>query len=155
MLIEALSKLAHGCGAESISIEIPPSDGNTIQVMVVTRLGHSARVVSDAKHGALLAALAQPLVVQGHPGEIDDRLLRLVDEVEQGMVAAAGMLPETESQKYLKALKEADKGSGSAKAEGSEKKEDVATAGTAGGNGGGADEEQESDAFATDDADSL
>jgi PRTRC genetic system protein E len=107
MMIETLAKLAHDCGAERISIEIPPSDGATVRVMVLTRFGQNGRVANDEKQGPVLAALAQPLVVSGHPGEIDEKLIRLVDELESGMVAAAKTLPETDAAKQKKALAEA------------------------------------------------
>lgn len=157
MMIEALAKLAHDCGAERISIEIPPSDGGTVQVMVLTRFGQAGRVANDERHGPLLAALAQPLVVKGHAGEIDGKLLRLVDELESGMVAAAQGLPETDAAKQQKALAEA-----AAKATKKDEAKPTATAKKADKKAVAAEPEPEAaktedaaDAFANDAADSL
>lgn len=151
MLIEALAKLAHGCGAEGISLEIPPSDGGNVKVLVVTRLGHGARVAQDEKHASRLAVLAQPVVVGGHPGEIDQKLLRMIDEIEEGLIQAAGELPETDAKKRLKALAEAgkqeDKTSGEKTAKADAPKTQDA--------GAKAEAEPTADAFADDDAESL
>lgn len=151
MLIEALAKLAHGCGAEGISLEIPPSDGGNVKVLVVTRLGHRARVAQDEQHASRLAVLAQPVVVGGHPGEIDQKLLRMIDEIEEGMVRAASELPETDAKKRLKALAEA----------GNEENKVAATRAATSDKAAPqeavaeAESERASDAFADDEAESL
>lgn len=107
MLIEALAKLADRVGAERISIEIPPAVGGENSVMVVTSLGHNVRTSEGDEHGRLLAALSAPLVVRGNVGELDSRLVALLDELEDDYVAAADTLPETELRKKRRELQEA------------------------------------------------
>jgi len=104
MLIEALAKLADASGAERIGLEISPTNGGACSVLVVPRFGQGARTSEDEKHGKLLEALTRPLVVRGHAAELDDKLVKLVDELEEGLADAAKMLPETEAQKRLKEL---------------------------------------------------
>lgn len=107
MLIEALAKLAYRAGAERISIEIPPTSGGDSSVMVVTSLGHTVQTGESDEHGRLLAALSAPLVVRGNVGELDSRLVKLIDELEEDYVAAADSLPETDLRKKRKELQDA------------------------------------------------
>lgn len=99
MLIETLAKLANDAGADRISLEISPSDGGECQVMVVTSFGQGIEIGKDKKAARVLAALTQPLVVAGNVGELDLKLVALVDDLEQEFVAAAKTLPETDVQK--------------------------------------------------------
>lgn len=107
MLIETLARLAHEAGAERISLEIPPSDGGSVKVLVVTSFGQGVRIADDKKARTLFPALAQPLVVGGNIAEMDSRVVRLVDELEGDVIAAAKTMPETDAQKRRKELKEA------------------------------------------------
>lgn len=107
MLIEALANLAEKTGAERISLEIPPSKEGSCAVMVVTSFGHSVSVNESKEHGALLAALAAPLVVEGHVGELDARLVAMLDELEDDFAEASRSLPETDTQRRKRELKEA------------------------------------------------
>lgn len=107
MLIEALANLAAKTGAERISLEIPPAEGGSCAVMVVTSLGHGVRVSESDKDAKLLAALAAPLVVEGNVGELDSRLVSLIDELEGDFEAASNSLPETDAQKRRRELQEA------------------------------------------------
>jgi len=107
MLIEALANLAAKVGAERISLEIPPTEGGSCAVMVVTSLGHSVKVTESEQDAKLLAALAAPLVVEGNVGELDSRLVSLIDDLEGDFEAASQSLPETSAQKRKRELKEA------------------------------------------------
>jgi len=107
MLIEALANLAERTGAERISLEIPPSNNGSCAVMVVTSFGQSAHVGESKDSGKLLAALSTPLVVAGHVGELDSRLVALIDELEDDIVTASRSLPETDAQKRKRELQEA------------------------------------------------
>lgn len=107
MLIEALANLAERTGAERISLEIPPSNNGSCAVMVVTSFGQSAHVGESKENGKLLAALSTPLVVEGHVGELDSRLVALIDELEDDIVRASQSLPETDAQKRKRELQEA------------------------------------------------
>jgi hypothetical protein len=107
MLIEALANLAEKTGAERISLEIPPSKDGSCAVMVVTSFGQSVTVNESEDHGKLLAALATPLVVQGHVGELDGRLVTLIDDLEDGFAEASKSLPETDAQKRKRELQDA------------------------------------------------
>ena len=107
MLIEALANLAERIGAERISLEIPPSNNGSCAVMVVTSFGQDAHVGESKDNGKLLAALSAPLVAEGHVGELDSRLVALIDELEDDLVAASRSLPETDAQKRKRELQEA------------------------------------------------
>lgn len=107
MLIEALANLAKKAGAERISLEIPPNEGGTCSVAAYVSLGHDSGVGEDEKHGRLLAALSQPLVVEGNVGELDSRLVTLIDSIEDDFAEASQALPETSAQKLKRKLKEA------------------------------------------------
>jgi hypothetical protein len=117
MLIEALSKLAHKVGAEQMTLTISPSDGGEGTVLVVPCLGHSAKTSEDKDQGKLVAALSSPLVVKGNVGELDSRLVNLIDELEDDYQAASKELPETDAQKRRRELSEA-----ATKKEGKDKK---------------------------------
>ena len=107
MMIETISKLAHRLGAERVSIEIPPSNGGNVRLMLVTTLGHQPHVMTDEKTASLAATLAQPIVVSGNVGEVESRLVRLIDELEEGMVSASAKLPDTDARKRLEKLEQA------------------------------------------------
>jgi hypothetical protein len=107
MLIEALANLADRTGAERISLEIPPSNNGSCAVLVVTSFGQKAHVGESKDSGRLLAALSTPLVVEGHVGELDSRLVALIDELEEDIVTASQSLPETDAQKRKRELQEA------------------------------------------------
>ena len=107
MLIEALARLAHKAGAERVSLEIPPSDGGDCTVLLVPSLGHNARTAEDEKDGALLAALASPIVISGNVGELDSRVVAMIDGLEDDYESAMGDLPETDVQKRRKEIAEA------------------------------------------------
>lgn len=104
MVIEILARLAAQMGAERISLEIAPSDGGSTSVMVVTSLGQSSANIGDEKQQRLQAVLSQPLVVTGNVGELDSRVVALVDDLEEVMVTTAKSLPETDAQKQKAAL---------------------------------------------------
>lgn len=147
MLIEALANLAAKTGAERISLEIPPASDGACTVMVVTSLGHSVQVSESEENGKLLSALAAPLVVEGHVGELDRRVLSLIDRLEDEFKVAADALPETDAQKRLRELKEAQKKEDKeASTDAKVSKDDTTEV---------ADEDNHSDALATGEADSL
>jgi hypothetical protein len=107
MLIEALANLAEKMGADRISLEIPPAADGSCAVMVVTSLGQHATVSESKENGSLVAAVAAPLVVEGHVGELDRKVVALIDDLEGGLTAASNSLPETDAQKRKRELKEA------------------------------------------------
>jgi len=152
MLIEALANLAERAGATRISLEIPPSAGGNCAVMVVTSLGHDAKVSDDEEHARLLAAISGPLVVEGNVGELDGRLVSLIDNIEDSFTEASNKLPETDAQRLKRKLKEAsekkaEKGKGGKKAK-SVKTEDKMDE-------SGESEDEHDDALASGEADSL
>ncbi len=107
MLIEALEKLATKAGAERISLEIRPASGGVCTVVAYVSLGHDTAVNEDAKNGKLLATLADPLVVTGNVGELDSRLVSLIDSIEDDFEMASKALPETNAKKRKRELNEA------------------------------------------------
>jgi len=147
LLIEALANLAAKTGAERISLEIPPASDGACAVMVVTSLGHSVQVSESEENGKLLSALAAPLVVEGNVGELDRRVVSLIDRLEDEFKVAADALPETDVQKRLRELKEAQKKDDKEAGADTKVSKDEQTAAVT--------EDDHSDALATGEADSL
>ena len=123
MLVETLAQLAFDSGAERISIEVDAVNGGSTNAVIVTRFGQ--RGCNEGKEGHLLAVLAQPLVVQGNVGELDSKIVSLVDELRNYIVDAARVLPETDTKKRRDALKTA--GEDASGGEGDETKQEGAT----------------------------
>ncbi|NKC01844.1 MAG: hypothetical protein GKR90_25550 [Pseudomonadales bacterium] len=109
MVIETLAQLAFDSGAERISIEIDAADGGNTSAVIVSRFGQAG--LTEGKEARLLSVLAQPLVVSGNVGEIDNKVVSLVDELRNPIVEAGKELPETDAVKRRSALKNASKGS--------------------------------------------
>ena len=144
MLIETLAKLANDAGADRISLEISPSDGGECQVMVVTSFGQGVGIGKNKEAARVLAALTQPLVVAGNVGELDRKLVALVDDLDQEFVAAAKTLPETDVQKRKRELRASVQ---------NDKKQDDADANGDGDKTGGSS--QAAEAATTDHAEAL
>lgn len=130
MLIEALARLAERAGAERITLTISATDGGECDVMVVPCMGQGMTTAEDQEMGRILAALSEPMVVQGNAGELDGKLVRAIDEVEADVVTASLRLPETNVQKRRRELREAAKGKADGK--GGEKDAAEATDGDSG-----------------------
>lgn len=127
MLVEVLAKLADRIGAERISVEIPPSDGGEISVMVVTSLGHSGKSIEDEEVGPIVEVLARPLVVKGNVGEIESRVVAMIDSLDDELAGAAKSLPETDVQRRKREIREAaEKKDEGGKKKGSDGKESKA-----------------------------
>ena len=153
MLVEALSSLANKVGAERISLEIGPSEGGECSVLVVTSLGHTARTSESEENRRLVAALAEPLAMNGHAGELDSRLVRMIDEIEDEFEVAAKALPETDVQRQRRKLKEAAKKDDDKSEEAAAKSSDDAK--DAENKDGDAEEKTHAEALADGEADTL
>lgn len=108
MIIEALSDLAYRAGAERVSLEIHPTSEGTANVVVFHVLGQVAGA-GDEKQAKLLAALAQPIALNGSIGDMDERLVSVLDSLESDVVEAANALPDTDVRKLRAQLKDAGK----------------------------------------------
>lgn len=109
MLIETLAEMAFNAGAERVSLEIRPATQNSGSVVVLHDFGTEAFLKADENGKGTLAILAQPLVVNGAFGDMDQRVVALVDDVSDDIVSASASLPDTDARVLRDKLKVAAK----------------------------------------------
>lgn len=109
MLIESLAEMAFNAGAERVSLEIHPKTQDSGSVVVLTSFGVGSTPKADEKGENILAVLSQPMMLSGAFGDMDQRVVGLVDEVRDDVVSASDSLPQTDAKTMRDKLKEAAK----------------------------------------------